>query len=103
VNGINGTNGHDGAAGRDGIDGKDADVTALRGELMTAIYDTVSTQIKALPPPESLTEDEIASTVSDLCVKSFAPYLLAPVRIQKRVIRNASGQIESVVEEPVTT
>lgn len=56
---------------------------------------------QTLPPalPEIAPED-IAASVAGLLRKELAD-LEIPPRVQKRIVRNAAGQIERVIEEPI--
>lgn len=50
-------------------------------------------------PADDLDAEAITAAVADLLRKELA---IPPVRMQKRVIRDAQGQITNVVDEPVT-
>jgi hypothetical protein len=87
--GANGLDGKDGATGRDGKDGVDG----LRGKDGAPGRDGKDAAIR-----EELEVEEMTSLMTELFRSELA---LPTLSVQKRVLRNANGQIERVVEERV--
>ena len=59
-------------------------------------------EAKALPAPAEIAPEDIAASVAGLLRKELADLdVPAPPRLQKRIVRNAQGQIERVIEEAV--
>ncbi len=103
ADGVNGKDGEsivgpEGKPGRDGINGKDAvfDTSAFNAIEQRVVG--VETAMKALPVEVS--PDVLAQQFADLLKKELDA-IAPPQRMQKRVIRDAAGRVERVVEEPV--
>ncbi len=108
--GARGTEGPQGVAGKDGsagLNGKDG-TNGLNGK--DAIFDyaafnvianrVASMETKVAAIPADVSPDELAQQFAGLLKKELDA-IAPPVRLQKRIIRDAAGRLERVVEEPV--
>lgn len=61
-------------------------------------------KLEAAPPlAAEIAPEDIAASIAGLLRKELADLDVTDVRMQKRVIRDAQGQIVRVVEEPVSS
>lgn len=100
-----GQRGPQGEKGADGINGKDAifdrtefDTLAMRVAGFSSALNRMDATIQALPVEVS--PDELAQQFADLLKKELDA-IVPPTRTQKRVIRDAHGRVDRVIEEPV--
>lgn len=96
--GADGKDGGDGANGANGQDGRDIDEAVLI-ELRARL-----TSIEAIvtAPKSDLALDQVAMNFTALLRKEIGAFDVAPVRMQRHVLRDRSGRIDRIVEEPVT-
>ena len=105
--GRDGKDGAPGPAGQDGRDGKDG-ASGVQGERGLPGSDAVLPadwvpRLIALEQrdAELVTEAEIVTELTSLFRRELLGVLPAPPKMQKRIIRDAKGKIDRVVEEPI--
>ena len=102
--GESGPKGHDGMgapgpAGRDGIDGKDGAAGADGKDADPLVVKALTDRLATLEArtADEMSADDVAAALTELFRKELA---IDPVRMQRRIIRDAHGRPESMVEEP---
>ncbi|MEO8682080.1 MAG: hypothetical protein ABI665_23740 [Vicinamibacterales bacterium] len=94
--GERGADGPIGPSGEKGEPGRDAD-----GALVAALEQRIAgVETRLADLPTELPADELSHAFADLLRKEL-PELAAPVRMQKRVVRDSQGKVERVIDEPV--
>lgn len=81
-----------------------ADTETIADVIVAAVKAATAPLVARVAALEASAADEldaeaVAAALGDLLRKELA---MEPVRMQKRVIRDAQGQIARVVEEPIT-
>ena len=108
--GQNGRDGKDGAPGLNGADGRDGKdgASGVQGERGLPGSDAVLPadwvpRLIALEQrdAELVTEAEIVTELTSLFRRELLGVLPAPPKMQKRIIRDAKGKIDRVIEEPI--
>jgi hypothetical protein len=97
--GLTGKDGADGLAGRDGapgVSGKDGDAGPAGADGQMGSQGERG--LSAEPDEDDIPDEEMTAAFTELLRKELA---LEPMQMQRRVIRDAHGKIERVVEEPV--
>jgi hypothetical protein len=110
LNGADGRDGKDGAPGLNGADGRDGKdgASGVQGERGLPGSDAVLPadwvpRLIALEQrdAELVTEAEIVTELTSLFRRELLGVLPAPPKMQKRIIRDAKGKIDRVIEEPI--
>jgi len=99
ITGPQGPRGDRGSDGSPGLNGKDAIFDRAELDAIVTRVNGIDTKLAALPvevSPEDLAQQFAALLKKEL--DAIAP----PVRMQKRIIRDAQGRPDRVVEEPVS-
>ncbi len=86
--------------GHDGLPGKDAVFDQKAFDAILARMTGLETKVAALPV--DLAPDDLEQQFAGLLKKELDA-IAPPVRFQKRVIRDATGRVDRVVEEPVAS